>query len=261
MSKRSKRKSLVYRPKTIKATEPKFFNPKTSRRIINEYHVLLKRLKLHQYDGEQEKLELERRIKEGLDTYQKASLLGQSKERGGDSSKWLLQYLDLSKPLSLLDVGALKNNYKNLKNITAKCIDLNAQNEEIEQIDFFEYKLEKGQKPYDVVCLSLVLNFVDTPTRRGIMLQRVLDLLKENGGYLYIVLPLACVENSRYMDNKLFIEIVTSFGFKLLQEHKSTKLAYWLFERTPAVGVKKLDVKKKELRKGSNRNNFFVCNK
>ena len=45
-------------------------------------------------------------------------------------------------------------------------------------------------------ALSLVLNFVGDPARRGEMLAKCAALLPV-GGLLFFVLPSACVENSR----------------------------------------------------------------
>jgi 25S rRNA (adenine2142-N1)-methyltransferase len=49
-----------------------------------------------------------------------------------------------------------------------------------------------------VVVLSLVINFVGDPRRKGEMLVRCRTLVRD-GGNLFIVLPLACMDNSRYI--------------------------------------------------------------
>ncbi|KAJ1733055.1 25S rRNA (adenine2142-N1)-methyltransferase, partial [Coemansia biformis] len=82
----------------------------------------------------------------GLDWYQKASLLGQSKQRGGDTSRWLVPKLrelgldQRTQRLRLLDVGALSclNYAKERPWIDAVPIDLHAQEPGIHQQDFFD---------------------------------------------------------------------------------------------------------------------------
>ena len=114
----------------------------------------------------------------GLDWYQRASQLGQSKARGGDSSKWLIQALKAScraeldaavKPLRVLDVGAVApDNYApHASWIHAKPIDLNPQHPDIEKQDFLCMDPPPSMAMFDIVCLSLVVNFVGDPKDRG----------------------------------------------------------------------------------------------
>ncbi|ORX74566.1 hypothetical protein DL89DRAFT_208297, partial [Linderina pennispora] len=161
-----------------------------TRRRINHFHTLIK-----QYSQlaaqEDQSLEVRQKIdavaKEmaemgGLDWYQKASLLGQSKGRGGDTSRWLvpkLKELKLKGPLRLLDVGALSslNYFKERRWINVTPIDLNSQEPGIVQQDFLD--IDPGRmegetahlfkEPFDIVCLSLVVNFIGDPAKRGEM--------------------------------------------------------------------------------------------
>ncbi|KAJ1989014.1 25S rRNA (adenine2142-N1)-methyltransferase, partial [Coemansia thaxteri] len=100
-----------------------------TRRRINHFHTLIKQYSklaaLRSKDPAAPDLDLKidalsREMAQmgGLDWYQKASLLGQAKSRGGDTSRWLVPKLrDLGlhrhgKMLRLLDVGALsRQNY------------------------------------------------------------------------------------------------------------------------------------------------------
>ncbi|KAF9921354.1 hypothetical protein FBU30_008639 [Linnemannia zychae] len=178
----------------------------------------------------------------GLDMYQKASTLGQSKQRGGDSSKWLIPviescYPDLDKkngtPLKLLDIGALSpHNYKKYSSwIKATPIDLNPQDPLITKMDFLEMPVPpNADQLFDVVCLSLVVNFVGDPTQRGEILRHSTRFLVPGKGLLYLVLPLPCIDNSRYMDHELLVEIMTALGYKtLVRYHLAKKLAYYAF--------------------------------
>lgn len=126
--------------------------------------------------------------------------------------------------LRLLDVGAIKNQYLDhgaWLDVTA--IDLNPQHPSVIKADFFEFSREcvvaatmrrirfayqricggwvvrpiRCREPFDVAVLSLVINFVGDPRRKGEMLVRCQALVRD-GGTLFIVLPLACVNNSRY---------------------------------------------------------------
>lgn len=76
----------------------------TTQRIISEYHTLLKRRKQitsrpgHERDAtsiaELQEVEDQMRRAGGLAAYQKASQLGQSARRGGDTSKILIPWLE-----------------------------------------------------------------------------------------------------------------------------------------------------------------------
>jgi 25S rRNA (adenine2142-N1)-methyltransferase len=153
-------------------------------RLIRRFHVLNKELaKLKGDPNSSLRQQKEKSILSemesmgGLDWYQKASQLGQSKTRGGDSSKWLIQTLKAhcqdaldaaAKPLKRLDIGAVApDNYKAYASwIHAKPIDLNPQHPDIQQQDFLKMKVP--DEKFDIVCLSLVINFVGDPKDRGI---------------------------------------------------------------------------------------------
>jgi 25S rRNA (adenine2142-N1)-methyltransferase len=261
-----------------------------SQALISKFHVLNKekdRLKqqppstevlerLNQIDKEMEHMG-------GLDAYQKASLLGQDKRRGGDSSKWFIkQLLSMKKPehfksdknyiagkpsppetYSLLDVGAVSgSNYiKEGKWIKTKAIDLNPQDSLVEKADFFEFPIP--QEKYQILCLSLVINFVGDPKRRGIMIARANKFLVTNG-LLFVVLPNPCVNNSRYCTNEHFKKILEYLGFKLETSHISRKLVYYLFRKIKEINnLSKIQNSKPKFPKvllndGVSTNNFCV---
>lgn len=78
-------------------------------------------------------------------------------------------------------------------------------------------------------------------------------------GYLYLVLPLPCLTNSRYLSHARLTSILTSTGWTVERQHDSAKLTYWLLKR--ADGGEKGDGKewKREVvRKGAQRNNFCI---
>ncbi|KAL0083675.1 nucleolus protein [Phycomyces blakesleeanus] len=250
-------------------------------RLIRRFHVLNKELAKCQQSNNPTDRTREKAIVEemdrmgGIDWYQKASQLGQSKTRGGDSSKWLVKVLKehckesmdtATKPLHVLDVGAVApDNYKPYSSwIKAKPIDLNPQDLAIEKQDFLTMPITSDK--FDVVCLSLVVNFVGDPKDRGKMLIQTRNFLPPLSDtnrlhYLFLVLPLPCVNNSRYMSHEHLLTMMKSIGYtNCIKHHFSNKLAYYLFELTETPVTKKLDWKKKILpgREGGERNNFSV---
>lgn len=204
----------------------------------------------------------------GLDWYQKASLLGQCKQRGGDTSRWLVPKLrELGSrdcKLRLLDVGALSClNYSREKSwIDSVPIDLHSQEPGIHQQDFLDIKISKHpfEKPFDLVCLSLVVNFIGDPTKRGDMLRQAAKLLNKDG-MVFLVLPRSCVDNSRYFDHDRLTAIMQYLGFEQLYSHCTAKLAHFLYRQNklpPAAATTTVQYKKTLLHSTPNRNNFSI---
>jgi len=71
--------------------------------------------------------------------------------------------------LRLLEVGALKaDNYRGCSSwIESTPIDLNAQDPGIRKQDFLQMAEDENDCKWDVLSLSLVLNFVPDPRERG----------------------------------------------------------------------------------------------
>src|SRR5271156_4437618 len=111
------------RPPRVKP--PTSLSRKATRTLIRTHHTLKKRRAQALAGGDTATaLEITKQIEQhgGLKTYQQASLLGQANERGGDSSKVLMEWLQSTKPslkaetgmiigknrpLRMLEVGAL----------------------------------------------------------------------------------------------------------------------------------------------------------
>ncbi|OMJ27984.1 25S rRNA [Smittium culicis] len=257
----------------------------------------------------------------GLNEYQKASILGQSKLRGGDTSRWLVKVLlklrkkrstcATIKPINksspdisaakrndkfkLLDVGCLDpfNYKKEFSWINPVCIDLNSQHHKIIKMDFLsvpisthhpqlpadnysrnsEAQSPNDEKscagPFDIVSLSLVVNFEGDVIKRGEMLRHSKRLLTPNG-YLFLVLPLPCIDNSRYFDHSRLLQIASHLNFTAVEFHHSNKLAYYLFQLDSATpnssttkssntnGNPNLAFPKKLLHNKKNMNNFTI---
>ncbi|KAK7894092.1 25S rRNA (adenine2142-N1)-methyltransferase [Exophiala xenobiotica] len=184
---------------------------KHTRILIRSHHTLQKRLARARAEQDTQlihDLESQLSASGGLATYQLASTIGQSAERGGDSSRVLVRWLrpELSsffqnskskstvspepkpkpnpKPLlRILEIGALSTT--NALNIpgatTVRRIDLRSSAPGIEEADFMTFPLPnapdgsgewQGERGYDVLSLSLVLNYVPDARGRGDMLRR-----------------------------------------------------------------------------------------
>lgn len=178
----------------------------------------------------------------GLKDYQLASRIGQSNNRGGDSSKMLVSWMkELGKTkadeMKALEIGSL-----NCKNCISTCgifnhvtrIDLDNANDTrgILRQDFMERPLPKDEsEQFDLISCSLVLNFVPTPTLRGDMLKRFKPFLrKSNSTYVFIVLPLPCINNSRYLNKTHFTQIMHLLGYRSKNYHEAKKVCYFLFQ-------------------------------
>jgi len=288
---RTKPTSLAFgRPPRVKP--PTSMSSKVTRTLIRTHHNLEKqRVQALAAGDTAAVLEISKQIEQhgGIKTYQRASLLGQASERGGDSSKVLMDWLKLSKslpraakamaigkdkPLQMLEVGALSTT-----NVCSRSgifeierIDLNSQAEGIMQQDFMERPFPKNSsEQFDIISLSLVLNYVPDAADRGDMLERTLKFLRSPSfnefdqdltasfPSLFLVLPASCVTNSRYLDEARLEAIMRSLGYVKVHEKLSNKLAYYLWRATDLIPKKRTEsFKKVEVRAGKTRNNFAI---
>lgn len=204
----------------------------------------------------------------GISTYQAASTQGQSKERGGDSSKklveWLADYKWRRAPRAL-EIGCLSPSNAISKSSvfdTVTRIDLNSQHPSILKQDFMKRPLSDDDADlFEVISCSLVLNFVPSPAERGSMLARIAKFMSGTSSsacprLLFIVLPLPCVSNLRYMDRERFEQICASLGFVTRQYYDATKVAYWLMELLgKPLGIA---FPKQKVADGPKHNNFSI---
>ncbi|KAL3229219.1 25S rRNA (adenine(2142)-N(1))-methyltransferase [Nakaseomyces bracarensis] len=224
---------------------------------------------------------IQREITEGgLQNYQLASTVGQDKSRGGDSSKLLVKWLgelgyEQKKPLRALEIGSLsETNYISTSKIFdhVERIDLNSNARGIIRQDFMKRPLPQGDADrFNLISCSLVLNFVNTPQERGQMCQLFSKFLLHSSdvpSYVFIVLPLPCVSNSRYTTTDHFNKLMNFLGYTTVRDHSSHKLFYCLLEFTgkptdkakgqPTGQPGKKFAKKKEINPGPGRNNFAI---
>jgi 25S rRNA (adenine2142-N1)-methyltransferase len=74
---------------------------------------------------------------------------------------------------------------------------------------------------------------------------------------LFIVLPAACVMNSRYVTEERLEDIMKSLGYDVVEKKISSKLAYYLLHFDPSRKTK-ASFAKVEIRPGGQRNNFAI---
>ncbi|TFK67897.1 hypothetical protein BDN72DRAFT_724793, partial [Pluteus cervinus] len=249
---------------------------KASRSVIQQFHRLLKqRLQFRKTlpDDAPPLKAIEKEIGDlgGLEHYQNMSALGQTNERGGGSEKVLVSWMkELGVPRStsledkkrLLEVGAVRpDNYKScLSWIAPTPIDLHARHPSIQEQDFLLMDPEVHRNAWDIISLSLVLNFVPDPKDRGSAMLKLANSMLTPSGYLFLVLPLPCVANSRYLTFEHLEELMVVLGFRQLkvQWRHHGKIAYWLFRKeTDVLTFVPTDFRKRAIRQG-NRNNFSI---
>lgn len=251
---------------------------KTSRTLINKHHQLEKQRLVAQGRGDTataSRLATEISSLGGISKYQQASLQGQSSDRGGDTSKILLDWLPVddikkaSQRLKLLEVGALsvKNACSNSGIFDVTRIDLNSQEPGILQQDFMQRPLPQSDTDrFNMISLSLVLNFVPDATLRGEMLRLTTKFLYKADDLeyphlfpsLFLVLPRSCVDNSRYFTEERLKDLMNGLGFHNIKRKLTQKLIYslWTYDKTLAIAGYTLP--KKEVNPGRSRNNFVV---
>ncbi|MCJ1276973.1 hypothetical protein MMC21_004782 [Puttea exsequens] len=283
------------RLRLLSSTRPRNAKPKpslssrTTRDLIRAHHSLRKQLAAADARRDDQKVaEIQSQIEAigGLSKYQDASIQGQSVNRGGDTSKVLMEWLaeygftrpaDTERkkaPFKMLEVGALRvdNACSRSDIFRMQRIDLHSQHSAIKQQDFMTLPTpstkDLAKSGFDVVSLSLVVNFVGDPTRRGEMLKRVSSFLSISEQHqftakgpfpaLFLVMPAPCVINSRYLDESRLGAIMHSLGYQLSKQKTSSKLVYYLWTYDSRRGGTHSTFKKEEVRSGMSRNNFAI---
>jgi len=130
---------------------------------------------------------------------------------------------------------------------------------------------------FDIISLSLVLNYVSLPTARGEMLERTTEFLRhtllegdqeegpsrvtESFPSLFLVLPAPCITNSRYLDEERLEGMMGSLGYQLARRKLSAKLIYQLWHhigKARSSGRQREFGRKGEVNPGRARNNFAI---
>ncbi|GAB7347809.1 hypothetical protein MBLNU459_g5348t1 [Dothideomycetes sp. NU459] len=279
--KRQRPTSLSHGRPPITQKPKSSLSAKATRTLIRSHHRLHKALAEATRTGDGETATaIRQQIEEkgGLKSYQQASIQGQSSDRGGDTSKLLMEWLpsnlaDGEHKLRMLEVGALSVSNACSKSgmFQVTCIDLNSQAPGIEQQDFMERPLPSSDDDrFDIISLSLVLNYVPDAIGRGNMLRRTCQFLRgvpatnsdgvqsEHLPSLFLVLPAPCINNSRYLDEKLMAQIMMSLNYKMIERKVSSKLIYFLWRFDKDCRSKKARFAKYEVNPGKTRNNFAI---
>lgn len=175
--------------------------------------------------------------------------------------------------LRMLEVGALRTDNACSKSgvFDVTRIDLHAREPGIMQQDFMERSVpspdEQGNEGFDIISLSLVVNYVGDAVGRGEMLRRVEHFLRTQkldtgtedfSPGLFLVLPAPCVTNSRYLDEQTLEEMMQALGYVKVKRKMSLKLVYYYWRYAgPVEGVRRW-FKKGDVRQGGSRNNFAI---
>ncbi|KAL8905929.1 MAG: hypothetical protein Q9171_006473 [Xanthocarpia ochracea] len=292
VNKKRKKPLLLSHTRPVPTTRTPTISSQATRSRIRKHHTLQKQLHTATLNGDSvlaEKLQADLEASGGLQKYQEASIQGQSSERGGDSSKVLMEWINEALPYNsrqgtnglgrfrMLEVGALKvdNACSRSGIFDVTRIDLHSQHPDIQTQDFMQFSVPSPgtveENGFDVVSLSLVLNYVGDAISRGEMLKRVSGFLRSSrhvstgGAYmcfpaLFLVLPAPCVTNSRYLDEERLESIMISLGYVKTRRKLGNKLVYylWRYQRDSAMNAQSVSFKKKEIRQGCNRNNFTI---
>lgn len=147
----------------------------------------------------------------------------------------------------LLEVGALRvdNAIARVPGGEVERIDLRSRHPRILTQDFMQRPVPRSPAAaFDIVSLSLVLNYVGTAAARGDMLRRVAGFLRRRRHRtasaacsgpqpffpgLFLVLPRPCVANSRYLDEDRLRVVMRALGFRCVRRKVTAKLAYWFW--------------------------------
>jgi 25S rRNA (adenine2142-N1)-methyltransferase len=285
MKRRSRRRpaSLSHgRPPTTKHAQSTALSSKATRNLIRSYHQLLKAHERALKEGDSalaDSIEAQIQSNGGLESYQLASRAGQSLERGGDSSKVLVDWIkpklallrSSSVKLRVLEVGALstRNACSQNPSLEVTRIDLHPQEPGILQQDFMERPIPvHDDEKFHLISLSLVLNYVPAAAGRGDMLRRCAPFLTgtlpsdfsliDFAPCLFLALPAACVINSRYLNEKRLQDVMRSLGFKLLESKMTLKLCFQLWEYDTCAPRTAKHFGKDILNPGVVRNNFSI---
>lgn len=279
------------RPRLLSSTRPHnikqapTLSSRTTRSVVRSYHTLRKQYSAalsKRQASEAQAIQARIEASGGLPRYQEASIHGQSAQRGGDTSKVLIEWLSEEERedkklvrseshLRMLEVGALKpdNACSRSGLFEMERIDLHSQHPEIREQNFMERPAcaveAVDQEGFDIVSLSLVVNFIGDPVERGEMLRRVASFFRPYSGHqkgnfpsLFLVLPAPCVLNSRYLDEERLDAIMGSLGYQKVKRKLSSKLIYYLWKYEAGKAVCSEVFNKLEIRSGKSRNNFAI---
>lgn len=159
-------------------------------------------------------------------------------------------------------VGAINTQLLSCPWLDVRAIDLNSRHERIEQRDFFELQ-PAGE--FQVLVSSMVLNCVPDAESRGRMLKLMYAHLQP-GGHAFLMIPLLCLRNSKFMTYSRFVAILQAVGFAVKETKDSPKVSFFCLEKKPegvtaarlANASATVRFPQKLLAQGDKRNDFSV---
>ncbi|TYZ63659.1 hypothetical protein PybrP1_006792 [[Pythium] brassicae (nom. inval.)] len=180
------------------------------------------------------------------------------------TSKWVFQLLTkfglrpkAKEPsLRVLEVGAINTQLLSCPWLDVRAIDLNSRHERIEQRDFFDLA---PAGDFRVLVSSMVLNCVPDAESRGRMLQ-LMHAHLQPGGLAFLMVPLLCLRNSKFMTYARFVAILRAVGFAVRETKDSPKVAFFCLEKQPEGVASSVAPRfpQKLLAHGDKRNDFSV---
>jgi len=237
---RKKKKKKVIKGVPLSGWRP-LTSQKEARKVTSKFHELTRDLeKLDASTGEQvnlsnkqrqeERVKIQAQLNElgGRERYQEASILLTSLNKS--SSKWVFQNITKlgmrpskgSKPLQVLEVGAINTQLVSCPWLDVLAIDIKSRHPLIKELDFFKVPIKPAAR-FDVICNAMVVNCVPTPEARGEMLVRCTRLLKKNGLFCF-VLPQRCVGQP---STSGMLKIMKLLGFEVFNTSESPKISFF----------------------------------
>ena len=234
---------------------------KKARRVTSAYHnirneiqQISKSLDIDEKTKLEKKAKLEAQLEDmgGTNKYQEASMLATKHFK---TSRWVLTCINdyLPKPVywkgdnrsnldipsksregrfQVLEVGAINTQLQQCTGLNVRAIDINSQHPSIEELDFFDIP---PAYTYDCVVCCMVLNCVDSPSKRGEMLARLRGQLKDEQSLLLLVLPTRCVD-SPHIGKERFNNLLDLLGFVPATAVKVTpRLHFYVLKRGPLL--------------------------
>jgi 25S rRNA (adenine2142-N1)-methyltransferase len=216
-----------------------------ARNVTAKYHVLNSKLELlkqaenpsPQTEQEISRVQAEIDAMGGHAAYQQASVLNTDKFK---TSKYVFSTLTRlgarpkagEPPLKTLEIGAINLQLFSCFWLQVRAIDLVSQHPgKIEALDFMDLPLASNEQDrFQVMVCFMVLNFVPDAVKRGAFLERMVQQLRIEG-YLFLALPLRCLDQSDLMTREWFIALVESLGVDLKDARYTPKVAFFTFTK------------------------------
>ena len=138
-------------------------------------------------------------------------------------------------PIQVLEVGAINTQLivassKPGVRMTVRAIDLRSTSPEIESQDFNQLPVP-SPPIYDAIVCSMVINCVPTPEERGTML-KLLHAQLVPGGHCFLMLPLLCLNNSKFITKKIFVQMLRALGFEVSETKETPKIWFGVLRKT-----------------------------